>query len=592
MSRFSAIVLFLGWVSSLGWTAAGAAAADSPVPPGAKWERLHVRSAPVSGGLTEGPAAAPDGSIYFSDIASGEHKGRILRFDPRTKKTTVVLKDSRKSNGLMFDAKGRLVMCQGSDFGARRVARLDLKNGEVKVLARDFNGLALNAPNDLCIDVKGRIYFSDPRYVGPVSRDLDRLSVFRFERDGSIVEFIRDVEKPNGVLLSPDQKTLYVADTNNGTDRIDPSQPAPTPGAMRLYAYSLDAKGSLTGRRQLLDFGKETGVDGMTVDVEGRVYLAVRSAKRPGVVVLSPEGKELAYISTKGIDGGVGLPSNCVFGRGVESHVLYVTVGVSLFRVKLRSRGFHLPSQRERSLLKVFRDEFLRIEPGKGNFPSEFQMGSTNGRPNELPVHRVQMSGAFSIAKYEMPQNLWEAVMGHNPSRWKGPRNSAEMFDYDEVVAFNELTTSTMRVLGLIDPSEVIRLPSEVEWEYCARAGTTTKYSFGDDAGKLGGYAWYHGNAAGNDPPVGVKKPNPWGLYDVHGYLWEICADPWAPYNKTDRDSSPAKGGDATRCVLRGGSWKDNAEGLTSSYRRNAARTMRDDAVGFRCVLSKRANAR
>jgi formylglycine-generating enzyme required for sulfatase activity len=133
-----------------------------------------------------------------------------------------------------------------------------------------------------------------------------------------------------------------------------------------------------------------------------------------------------------------------------------------------------------------------------------------------------------------------------------------------------------------------VRLPSEAEWEYAARAGTTTRYSFGDDVADLDAHAWSTHNAKGNDPAVGVLKPNPWKLYDVHGYLWEWCADAWHDdYRGAPADGSAwSSGGDSERRVLRGGSWKDPAEQLTSTNRRPAARTTKDDAIGLRCVLS------
>src|SRR3954447_14086 len=123
MSRFALTAMFvLGLGSSK--------AADDIVPPGAKLELLYTRSAPIRGGLTEGVAAAPDGSMYFSEIPFGEDKGMIMRFDPRTKTTAVFARDSHKSNGLMFDARGFLIACEGSDGGGRGVARWDVKTGE------------------------------------------------------------------------------------------------------------------------------------------------------------------------------------------------------------------------------------------------------------------------------------------------------------------------------------------------------------------------------------------------------------------------------------------------------------------------------
>jgi len=180
----------------------------------------------------------------------------------------------------------------------------------------------------------------------------------------------------------------------------------------------------------------------------------------------------------------------------------------------------------------------------------------------EAPGREVAV-GAFQIGKYEVPQNLWASVMGGNPSRWTGKRNSVEMLSYDDAGRFCGKVTELLRAARLIEADQVVRLPTEAEWESAARAGTKTKYSFGDEAAELGAYGWFHGNAAGNDPPVGAKKPNPWGLYDVHGYLWEWC------------DGH----------VIRGGSWKDDADQLASSSRKEVAADLKDDAVGLRCVL-------
>lgn len=249
------------------------------------------------------------------------------------------------------------------------------------------------------------------------------------------------------------------------------------------------------------------------------------------------------------------------------------------------------PSPDQLQLLKTFRAEFIPIAPGQGKFPPRFKMGrASDGPANERPVHEVAFDEPFEIARYEVPQNLWQAVMGSNPSRWKGPRNSVEMLSHDEARQFCRRATELMRAARLIEAGQVIRLPSEAEWEYTARGGTTGVYSFGDDAQHLDEYAWHTGNAAGNDPPVGAKKPNAWGLYDVHGYLWEWCEDTWHDnYEGAPADARPwTADGDPKRCVLRGGSWKDAAQQLTSSFRRAADKDLRDDAVGLRCVLANR----
>lgn len=241
------------------------------------------------------------------------------------------------------------------------------------------------------------------------------------------------------------------------------------------------------------------------------------------------------------------------------------------------------------ALLKTFRSEFIEIKPGEKPYPATFRMGSAQVGAVAQPVREVRMSKPFWFAKYEVPQNLWQAVMGDNPSRWKGPRNSSEMFTWEESVEFCRRATASMRAAKLIEADESIRLPSEAEWEYCARAGTTTEYSFGDDASQLGQFGWFTGNAAGNDPPVGAKKPNAWGLYDMHGYLWEWCADTWhASYEGAPADGSAwTAGGEQNQRVLRSGSWKDKADALRSAARRAGDLRLRDDAVGLRCVLSK-----
>ncbi len=257
------------------------------------------------------------------------------------------------------------------------------------------------------------------------------------------------------------------------------------------------------------------------------------------------------------------------------------------------------PNPQRDALLQTFVDELVEIRPGTDKFPATFSMGSAEGSAAEKPPQQVTLKTAFWMAKYEVPQNLYEAVTGKNPSRWKGPRNSVEMMSWRDSVLFCETLTTLLHERKLIGADEVIRLPTEVEWEYCCRAGTATRYSFGDkirrdaDAGSrnsiLDEYGWYTGNAAGNDPPVGALKPNAWGLYDMHGYLWEFTADAWTP-TLTDRVQKPPQPVGAEKdalIALRGGSWKDSAERLTSSSRRSLPVSGADDAVGLRCVRVK-----
>lgn len=309
-----------------------ARAADAPAifAEGAKPELLWSE-----GEFTEGVASSPSGEIFFSDIAS-KVPGRIMKFDPKTKTTSVFSADSGKSNGLTFDAQGNLIACCGADGGKRAVCRVS-SNGSLAPLVSTFEGKTFNAPNDLDIHPKGWIYFSDPRYGGPEPIDIDHLSVYRYDpKEAKVYRVTRDITKPNGVVLSPDGRTLYVAETDNGFP--------PVPGAgsgdgkvhMTLNAFPVDENGDLGKRRVLKDFGKETGIDGMTVDAQGRIFAAVRAESRFGIGVYDPDGKELAFLKTPDV------PTNCGFGRGDELSVLYITAGKSLYRVPTNTKGWFL----------------------------------------------------------------------------------------------------------------------------------------------------------------------------------------------------------------------------------------------------------
>jgi formylglycine-generating enzyme required for sulfatase activity len=250
-------------------------------------------------------------------------------------------------------------------------------------------------------------------------------------------------------------------------------------------------------------------------------------------------------------------------------------------------------------LFKTFMSEFVEITPGRGKFPASFTMGTERGPWSEQPAHRVTLATSFHIAKYEVPQNLYEAVMGTNPSRWKGPRNSAENFTWQDAKEFCRRITRLLRDEKLIADTEAIRMPSEAEWEYCCRAGTTTPYSFGETAtapGDMGvkasildKFGWSTGNAAGNDPPVGVLQPNPWGLYDMHGYLWEFVSDAWHEnYVGATTDGTAVSRSDGiSRRIVRGGSWMDRYECHRSTYRQPVVETERGEAIGLRCIKAK-----
>jgi formylglycine-generating enzyme required for sulfatase activity len=203
--------------------------------------------------------------------------------------------------------------------------------------------------------------------------------------------------------------------------------------------------------------------------------------------------------------------------------------------------------------------EFVLIPAG------EFMMGSPDGDKNaygdEKPRHKVTISQPFYLGKYEVTQAQWEVVMGNNPSRFKGWNNPVEWVTWDEIQEF-------IKKLNQKAGGNKYRLPTEAEWEYAARAGTTSRYSFGDEAGALGRYAWYDSNSGDTTHPVGQKEPNGWGLYDMHGNVFERVQD-W--YSEKYYSGSPATDpqgpSSGTGRVFRSGSWDADARFCRSAFR-------------------------
>ena len=326
--------------------------ADDPiVPPDAKVEKLFEATV-----LTEGVSVAPDGMVYFSEITFSHvardengaiEAGHIWRFDPTTRKTSIFRSPGGMSNGIKFDAAGNMIVAEGADYGGRRVTRTDMKTGKSYIIAGMFEGRPFNSPNDITIDEQGRIYFSDPRYLGHEPIEQPVVGVYRIDTDGSIHRVISDAGKANGVCVSPDQKTLYVVSNENGATAIErlskgdatQADKVATPlrkGLMALLAYDLSPDGTAKFRNTLVDYAPFDGPDGMVCDKDGNLYVAIRAENRPGIYVYSPEGEELAYIKTE-------VPTNVGFGRGQQSKTLYITAGKSLYRIRLNRVGYHLP---------------------------------------------------------------------------------------------------------------------------------------------------------------------------------------------------------------------------------------------------------
>ena len=211
-----------------------------------------------------------------------------------------------------------------------------------------------------------------------------------------------------------------------------------------------------------------------------------------------------------------------------------------------------------------------------------FQMGSTgrDAYDDEKPVHQVTISRAFYLGTYEVTQGQWQAVMGSNsnPSVFKGDLNlPVENVSWDDVQAF-------IRKLNDREGGTRYRLPTEAEWEYAVRAGSTTAYSFGDDAGRLGDYAWYAGNAGTKTHPVGQKRPNAWGLYDMHGNVWEWVQDWYGAYVAAAVPDPPGPASGSGR-VIRGGGWGYYSGGCRSATRYGYnAPSDRGGSLGFRLL--------
>jgi len=206
--------------------------------------------------------------------------------------------------------------------------------------------------------------------------------------------------------------------------------------------------------------------------------------------------------------------------------------------------------------------EFCHIPAGT------FRMGRSGN------FHGVTISKAFYLAKYPVTQDQWEAIMGDNPSYFKGAKLPVEQVSWEDCQQFIERLNGQTR-------KAKYRLPTEAEWEYACRAGSTTPYPFGDDKKKLSDHGWYHANSDDKSHPVGQKVPNSWGLHDMNGGVWEWCNDWYTPYprwKETD-PQGPSSGSDR---VLRGGSWFDGPKRCRSGFRSYFSPDFRCNFFGFR----------
>lgn len=197
---------------------------------------------------------------------------------------------------------------------------------------------------------------------------------------------------------------------------------------------------------------------------------------------------------------------------------------------------------------------------------------------DETPHHPVTIGKSFYLGIYEVTQEQWTAVMGDNPSQYKGKDKPVEQVSWNDAQAFIEK-------LNAMEGHNRYRLPTEAEWEYAARAGTESAFSFGDDFRLLGEHGWHQSNSGYKTPQVGQKKPNPWGLYDMHGSMWEWVQDWYGRYPSTPVTDPQGPSAGSYR-VARGGSWCDSAMDSRSAYRTASAPRYRSFSLGFRLALS------
>ena len=277
--------------------------------------------------FTEGPTVDRDGNVYFTDLVWQ----RILKLSPAGVLSTF-REQSNNANGLLIDPQGRLIACEGADAPRRgivarfrpQITRTDLRTGAIEVLADSFQGRAFVAPNDVTIDGRGRLYVTD----------LTGVAVYRIDGPNQVSRLLAApaIERPNGIQISPDDRTLYLVEANGAAG-----------GARLIRAYDLSPEGTVSNMRVHYNFGAGRSADGMSIDTEGNLYASagmnqLRASSetldtKTGIYVISPQGKLAKFIPI-----GEDFITNNAFG-GADMKTLYVTAGKTLYRFPVKVAG-------------------------------------------------------------------------------------------------------------------------------------------------------------------------------------------------------------------------------------------------------------
>lgn len=277
--------------------------------------------------FTEGPVADAQGDILFTNVPANH----VLKYSVKDKSLTVARENTNAANGLAFDAAGNLLACEGGTQDRGRVTRINLKTGEVTTLADSFEGKPLGAPNDLCVDSKHRIYFTS-RSVDQQAANVN--SVYRIDPDGKLSRVLGapDIDMPNGIEVTRDDKLLYLVESDGRADH-----------ARSIRRYELQSDGSVSKAGVLINFYPGRSGDGLCLDAEGNLYVAAglhktrgtseTLATKPGIHVITPAGKLVGYVATP-----EDTITNCAFG-GPDRKTLFVTCGQYLLMIPAKIPG-------------------------------------------------------------------------------------------------------------------------------------------------------------------------------------------------------------------------------------------------------------